>query len=119
MKALTVRQPHANAILYTGKDIENRSRCINVSGTIALHAGGQVDDYEYLPEGYKDSVVLGAIIGVVDIVDCVEEHESPWFIGPVGYVLTNPRPLPKPIPLGGNLASGTCRPKPRRKSVDS
>jgi hypothetical protein len=27
-------------------------------------------------------------------VDVVDSHPSPWFAGPYGYVLENPRPLP-------------------------
>ena len=31
----------------------------------------------------------GAIIGEVDIVDCVTKSTSPWFEGPFGFVLRN------------------------------
>ena len=103
MRGLTVHQPHANAILYYGKDIENRSRCMNIRGTIALHAGLQFDDGVYFPENFKAQIVRGAIIGVVDILNCVDEYESKWFFGPFGYLLDNPRPLQKPIPCKGML----------------
>jgi hypothetical protein len=42
-------------------------------------------------------LVRGAIVGVVDVVDCVDKHKSKWFGGPVVFVLKNPRPLKKPI----------------------
>ena len=45
----------------------------------------------------------GAIIGVVDIVDVVEDSDSEWFGGPLGFVLKNPRPLNQPIPCKGKL----------------
>jgi hypothetical protein len=41
-----------------------------------------------------ESVNAGGIVGVVDVVDVVESHPSRWFVGPYGYVLENPRPLP-------------------------
>ena len=37
---------------------------------------------------------MGGIIGVVEIVDCVQAYSSPWFRGPYGWVLANPRRLP-------------------------
>src|SRR5688500_15025924 len=103
MKALTVHQPHATAILYYGKAIENRTRCTATRGTIALHAGLQFDDRVYFPENFKAQIVRGAIIGVVDILDCVDKHKSKWFHKPFGYLLDNPRPLLRPIPCKGML----------------
>jgi hypothetical protein len=39
-------------------------------------------------------VDTGGIIGVVDVIDCVERHTSKWFEkGNFGWVLTNPRRL--------------------------
>lgn len=111
MKALSVQQPHANKIMYLGKDIENRTRCINFRGTIALHASIKLDTSIYLPEKFKRQIVRGAIIGVVDILDCVDEYESEWFYGPFGYVLENPRPLPIPIPCKGQLGFWNVPPK--------
>ena len=46
---------------------------------------------------------FGAIIGEVDIIDCVEQSESPWFVGRYGFVLTNPSLYGKPIPCLGRL----------------
>jgi hypothetical protein len=36
----------------------------------------------------------------VDIIDCVDYATSPWFEGPFGFVLANPRPL-RPITCTG------------------
>ena len=115
MKGLSVKQPWANAIFYTGKDIENRKSAHKVRGTIALHASLQVTKEEYLPKGFKKHLVLGAIIGVVDIVDCVDDHESEHFWGPYGYVLENPRPLPKPIPYKGQLGFWNVSPEAEKE----
>lgn len=35
----------------------------------------------------------GGIIGVAEIVDCVETSDSPWFFGRYGFVLRNARPV--------------------------
>ncbi len=52
-----------------------------------------------------DPVVLplGVIIGYVDLVDCVDHSDSPWFTGLYGQVLTNPVLLPNPVPCRGRL----------------
>jgi hypothetical protein len=36
----------------------------------------------------------GGIIGSVNLVDCVRQSTSPWFVGPNGFVMRDPRPLP-------------------------
>ncbi|MFL6864135.1 MAG: hypothetical protein ACJ8DZ_14165 [Allosphingosinicella sp.] len=41
-------------------------------------------------------------MGAVEILDCVEASDSPWWMGPRGYVLANPRPIP-PIPCKGTV----------------
>jgi hypothetical protein len=106
MKALTIKQPWAQAILYLGKDIENRGQRTSIRGTIAIHAGATL----YEP-GFQHPLIIGrlepedvvksAIIGVVDIVKCVQKSDSPWFIGKVGYVLRDPRALHEPIACSG------------------
>lgn len=117
MKAITVRQPWAWAIIYAGKDIENRSWRTNLRGKIAIHAGAGMTRAEY-EEGCKsilrrnpklkipayEDMVRSAIIGTVEIVDCVEKSQSTWYAkGNKGFVLARPRKLPKPIPCKGAL----------------
>jgi hypothetical protein len=114
MKALTARQPYANAILYYGKDIENRSRKWRMRGTIVIQAAAKVVKDVKLPQRFNKPIVTSAIIAVVDIVDCMEKHKSKWFIGPFGYVLANPRPLAKPIPCKGQLGCWNVPPEVER-----
>lgn len=105
MKALSIRQPWAWLIIHGGKDIENRSRRTHLRGRIYVHAslGMTRDEYiagEVMAEENGitlpafESLERGGIIGSVEIVDCVEDHPSPWFFGPFGYVLRDPQPLP-------------------------
>ena len=110
MKALSIRQPWAWAILYAGKTIENRPRRTHLRETIAIHASLQPDrawHLAYPPRApfvpAPEDCAFGAIIGFADLVDCVEHHPSKWFQGPFGYVLANPRPLKTPIPCKGAL----------------
>lgn len=126
MKAITVRQPWAWAIIHAGKNIENRSWLTHLRGPIAIHAakgltrGEYEETIEYLPRRYRkeapafEDLVRGAIIGVVDLVDCVTESKSPWFFGDYGFVLKNPR-LIKPIPCTGALGFWNLPPEIERK----
>lgn len=43
LPAVTVRQPHAWAIAYAGKPVENRTRACHYRGPLAIHAGLTVD----------------------------------------------------------------------------
>jgi len=104
--ALSVRQPWAWAIVYAGKDIENRSwQAVNHGlrrrGRVAIHAAKGLTRDEYL-EAYEfmraigvtcppaGALERGGIIGSVEVVDVVTESASPWFFGPRGLVLRDP-----------------------------
>ncbi len=117
MKALSIRQPWAWMIVRAGKHIENRSWRCHYRGPIAIHAskmptGGAgldqvVDDFhagaamaraagvDLSSEGTVTLQTLalesGAIVALADVVDCVTESGSPWFVGPFGIVLSSIR----------------------------
>jgi hypothetical protein len=131
MKALSIKQPWAWLICAGYKDIENRNWFIGrkvASGAvdfslvlptrIFVHAGktpdftwdtedfikrnlteSQYKDYQ----AYSNYLTFGAIIGEVDITACVKESESPWFVGPYGFVLDNAAFYDPPIPCRGAL----------------
>lgn len=147
MKALTVQQPWAWAIFH-GKAIENRTQQWTYRGPLAIHAGMRwsdrggesplvlgafrsthpsVNPLVIEPELFRGwhppirGVAMGAILGVVDLVDV---HPSsgccaPW--GETSYVehggrerrqivhlvLENARLLPEPIPCKGALGLWT------------
>ncbi len=116
MRALTVRQPWAWAIAH-GKDIENRDWSTCIRGVIAIHAAKGMTHYEYLSnqsfiEGNAailpplERIVRGAIIGTVEIVDCVTTSDSVWFEGPCGFVLKGFQPC-EPVPCKGALGFWT------------
>lgn len=101
MRALSIKQPWADLILYQGKDIENRSWRLPphmVGQRIYVHAGKRAD-----PDCSPPPERLGAILGEVTIVGCVTSHHSEWFVGPYGFVLADPKPYQEPIPCKGAL----------------
>lgn len=113
MKALSIKQPWAWAIIYAGKPVENRSWATRYRGPIVIHASKTFDH-----EGYKwiaqnedilgcklphwHEIRTGGIVGKASIVDCVRSHSSNWFFGPWGYVLEGPEPL-EFVPYRGQL----------------
>ena len=115
MKALSIKQPWAWLIVNGKKAVENRSWSTGFRGRIYVHAGLTPSNPSDVPEWwryqkqYEDwlSVVrmggFGAIVGEVDIVDCVCDSPSPWYEGPYGFVLRNPTAYPEPIPYKGAL----------------
>jgi len=124
MKALSIRQPWAHLILYFGKDIENRSWNTNFRGRILIHASKGMTQDEWCdailfknsidakPSGHFEQVNIntiprGGIVGSVEIVDCVERSNSPWFMGRYGFVLRDPRPLTF-FPCKGSLGFFEC-----------
>jgi len=102
MKALSIKQPWASLIctpiednpLLGIKDIENRTWRTHFRGRIYIHASGQITRgkySEFLPKEYWKSLsileqnnliyfsrITSAIIGEVDIIDCVQDHPSIW-----------------------------------------
>jgi hypothetical protein len=119
LRALSIRQPYAWAIIRGFKPVENRSWSTDFRGTFLIHAGKleERDDvelvirqlsietpysYQALMEDYQANQGLGCIVAVAKIVDCVTYHKSHWFYGPYGFVIENPLPI-KPIPYKGKL----------------
>lgn len=109
MKALTVRQPWAWLIVIGYKDVENRTWRTAYRGRFLIHAAQKVDEqamakYARLFPLNRHVQLLprGALIGAVNLVDCVEWCNSPWFTGPVGWVLEGAEEI-EPIPAKGML----------------
>ena len=130
VKALSIRQPWAHLILCGMKTIENRTWRTDYRGPLAIHAGTKsaadwshaVKDVALRAQGRMSIPLLfeaaagvspafrdvtttkrGCVLGIVDLVDIVTESDSPWFEGPYGWVLRNPRALPVPFVMPGRL----------------
>lgn len=151
MKALTIMQPWAGLIFtadYVGipfKQVETRSWKTNYRGKLAIHAGKRrlyksVDFFMGMKDGDVDRFVeagidgdkalemlqYGAVIGEVEIVDCVpmeelwgSRYDTPgerafgdWSEGRYGWILENPVPYKEPIPASGKLGLWEWEGKP-------
>jgi hypothetical protein len=100
MKALSVKQPWADLIVSGLKDIENRTWRTHFRGRIQIHASQKFASVGFNSVGGLRDLLTGdqldavgwatrkdllrgrfttsAIIGEVDIVDCVQNHPSVW-----------------------------------------
>jgi len=146
MKTITIKQPWASLIVkqdtknpgFGIKPIENRTWPTKFRGRVLIHASANTAEFTDLlavsSELYIYSCSLrdnheefkkyphSAIIGSIEIIDCVLNHESAWaehkatvqrkikgqkvFVEvPVyNWVLANPIDFPEPIPAKGKLS---------------
>ncbi len=121
--ALSVRQPWAALLVGGRKTVEVRTWPTSVRGPVLIHAGKIPDK---LAEGWQrvdtpelatTAELLGGVIGVADLVEClmyrsaeafvadVDRHRNApdWFKPPVlyGFRFANPRPV-RFLPYKGN-----------------
>lgn len=117
MKAITIYQPYAYAIVAGVKRYETRPRRTNIRGRVAVHAakGGPRFVTAALDSALPESMKLdyGAVIGTVEIVDCVPVEEvmhtltdrervlGDYSPGRFVWVLQNPVMFDAPIPARG------------------
>lgn len=142
MKTISIKQPWASLIVEGIKDIENRTWPTKFRGRVLIHASGKPvgrmkynscfshvvnkSQFEHLKsisfsKWFMEGYSFGEIIGSVEIVDCVINHESIWadkglaFVGyhkdgrvkrkpTYNWVLANPIKFPEPIPAKGKLS---------------
>jgi hypothetical protein len=131
MRALTLIRPWCWAILHAGKDVENRSwppmeRLLG--SRIAIHSGMKYDDgaagaidgltelgsaprNEEWPGGHIVGTVRvdGWVESIGEVFDwqgiarseAVKAARSPWFVGPIAWVLRDPVALAERVPCRG------------------
>lgn len=109
VRAVSVRQPWAWAILHAGKDVENRTWPTGYRGLLAVHAPKTVDTdavafLRACGVAVPDELVTGALLGTVHLAGCVRDVGSPWAEpGRWHWHLTHPRSLVEPIACRGAL----------------
>ncbi len=125
MKAITVYQPYAYAIIAGLKQYETRPRKTHIRGRVAVHAGrldevhatkhlSGNDFWALMAEiGGKTDLPRGAVLGTVEIVDCVPVEEiihtlsererllGDYSPGRFAWVLKNPVAFSMPVPAKG------------------
>lgn len=134
MRALSIRMPWVYFTLIGRKLVENRNKPTNHRGPLLLHCGLQpafdwrpgvvhadnTYDGDFLDDGTpwprRDALPRGHVVGVVEVVDCVQADEvmrrcfrddprQRQFVGEEGscWVFRNPRRLKRAIPFKGKV----------------
>lgn len=116
VKALTLRQPWAWAVIYGGKDVENRRWRTAYRGPLLIHAGKNSDpdpeassrllwtmaDPEAFGQPRGAWQAREAIIGFVYLADVLTDSPSPWATaGWYQWVFEFPSPVDPLIPCRG------------------
>jgi hypothetical protein len=144
MKAITIQQPSAWAIIAGHKRVENRGWAPNESlygQVIAIHAAKKVAPRPWTAEKVLGRVdedfVTSAIIGVVTLAgafmlddevpggilceggvtpkECRAITRTAWWFGPAGFVLRDPKCLKQPVPCKGQLGFWNVPPELERQ----
>ena len=109
MYALSILQPYADAIITGPKRCENRYWYTKFRGPLLIHAGKSRRELD--SEDDHSRLVFGAIIGQVQVTDCVtvEQYiakygQDPWTCwGPYCIRTATPIAFKNPIPYKGQL----------------
>ncbi|MFH8813047.1 ASCH domain-containing protein [Streptomyces hygroscopicus] len=117
IRALTVRQPFADAIIHGAKRTENRTQRAprkSLGQTILIHAGKEphasgVVAADFTHDKWPDT--RGAIIGIAKLTGCHPESGDccvPWgMTGCWHWELSDVTALAKPVPATGMLGLWT------------
>lgn len=123
MKALSLTQPWATAVILGVKKVETRSWSTKYRGVIAIHASKGFPRWakdfamtEHTLGRLPERLPLGGIIGLARIVDigrtefvkfgisAIERLYGDYSDGRYGWILTDVIALPEPIPCKGALS---------------
>lgn len=120
MKALTIRQPWADAIVYGTKRIENRRWALpaRYTGVPVLLHSARANDRRAIRNGIRpETDIRGAILAVITFPSCHYDGDdctpncSFWGHDQVfHWQIADVTPLPEPVPAKGSLGFWTPTP---------
>lgn len=109
VKCLSVKQPWASLIAKGYKDIENRTWKTDYTGELYIHASVSFDQYGYkllddcdqfnyitmTPDFFKENLLMGGLIGKVDLFGITRNSKTTWAIdGQYHWLLLNNKTIP-------------------------
>jgi hypothetical protein len=112
--ALSLKEPWATLVVDGIKPVENRKWATKYRGALLIHASKTWDTEgeQWIRQNTnavlkpKDEYTYGAIIGQVDLVDCIigyTGYPSAWFSGPYGFVLRRAKAYKRPVYWRGQV----------------
>src|SRR5688500_9532473 len=108
MRALSIRQPHAEPIMRGIKQIEYRSAPTRIRGRIPIYASlgrySAEDEAERMPDSgmealTRDNLPRGVLVGTVDRSDC---DDGDWHVRNPERATTLLKPTKHPQPVWFN-----------------
>src|SRR5262245_24384393 len=108
MRALSIRQPHAEAILRGAKKTEYRTKATKIRGRIYIYASLGRYDEESEAEMMKqygiddvtcDALPRGVLVGTVELYDC---NGGDWSVRDPQRLDSPPKPTKHPQPVWFN-----------------
>lgn len=135
MKALSYRDPWGWLVAMGIKPVDNRSWKTNFRGRIYIHVSKTFDEEGFVYIRMNPDLIrqipnredfynlkinqpnAGKIIGEVDVVDCVDKSESPWFFGPFGLIHKNPALYKVPVACKGHVFPHFWQPDPEVEAL--
>ena len=116
MRAITIHEPYATAIVTGVKRYETRPRRTNIRGLVAIHAGLKRTSLDFSKANIylkPEYLAYGAVVGFAEIADCVPVEEirgnlsdvelamGDYSPGRFAWVLKNPIMLLTIVPAKG------------------
>ena len=103
MAAVSIRQPTANAVMARAEPFELPGWLTDYRGPLLIHASRREGGDP--PVDASAGAAYGALIGVVEMVDCVSRDREGGGPDETAYVwvLADPRPFARPIPYAGRM----------------
>jgi len=103
LPAVSIRQPQASALVAQSGPFEHPAWETEYRGPLLIHAAkrGPGDP----PPGRSDSPAYGALVGLVELVDCIRTERDGGGPDEIGYVwvLSHVRAFASPVPYVGRL----------------
>jgi len=104
MWVISIKQPFAELVCLGVIDVVNLPFKKKLFGKLFIHASSNDEDYNPTKEQFAEIEKIesfnfhnNAIIGSVDIIEIVENHESIWATGKYHLLFKNPMLFENPI----------------------
>ena len=101
--AVSIRQPQAAALLVAPGPYKRPGWRTEYRGPLLIHAARRMAGDP--PADRTDGAAYGALLGVVELVDCMVESGADGGADEAGFVwvLADPRPFASPVPFVGRM----------------
>ena len=96
-------------LIHAGKWWNQREVAVDIEAAEQMYMWAtNKDEYPVAASSEDEALAVlrdgcGYLLGSVEIVDCVAQSSSPWFVGDYGFMLRDPIVFAKPVAFKGAL----------------